>query len=75
MGSRAWTVENTVHWCRDVTFSEDKSQFRTRTTPSALAAVRDLIGGALKLAGYANTAAGRRAYTERTLVLDFYGIT
>ncbi|WP_081241698.1 ISAs1-like element IS1629 family transposase, partial [Streptomyces viridosporus] len=55
-----WTVENTVHWCRDVTFNEDKSQVRTHNTPSVLAAVRDLIRGALKLAGYVNTAAGRR---------------
>jgi predicted transposase YbfD/YdcC len=70
-----WTVENTVHWCRDVTFNEDKSQVRTHNTPSVLAAVRDLIRGALKLAGYVNTAAGRRAHTERTLVLSLYGIT
>src|SRR5690606_10522678 len=56
-----WTVENTVHWCRDVTFNEDKSQVRTHNTPSVLAAVRDLIRGALKLAGYVNTVAGRRA--------------
>ncbi|MEU3051586.1 ISAs1 family transposase [Streptomyces sp. NPDC006984] len=70
-----WTVENTVHWCRDATFNEDKSQVRTGNTPSVLTAVRDLIRGALRLAGYANTAAGRRAHTERTLVLSLYGIT
>lgn len=46
-----WTVENTVHWVRDVVFGEDKSQARTRNTPAVLAAVRDLIRGALKLAG------------------------
>lgn len=28
-----WTVENTVHWCRDVTFNEDKSQVRAHSTP------------------------------------------
>ncbi len=68
-------MENTVHWCRDVTFNEDKSQVRTHNTPSVLAALRDLIRDALKLAGYVNTAAGRRAHTERTLVLSLYGIT
>ncbi|MFE4755008.1 ISAs1 family transposase [Streptomyces mirabilis] len=56
-----WTVENTVHWVRDVVFGEDKSQVRARNAPAVLAAVRDLIRGALKLAGYVNTAAGRRA--------------
>ncbi|MGI5135422.1 ISAs1 family transposase [Streptomyces sp. CA-106110] len=70
-----WTVENTVHWVRDVVFSEDKSQVRTRNTPAVLAAVRDLIRSALKLAGYVNTAAGRRAHTERHRVLALYGIT
>jgi predicted transposase YbfD/YdcC len=29
-----WTVENTVHWVRDVVFGEDKSQVRTRNTPA-----------------------------------------
>jgi hypothetical protein len=70
-----WTVENTVHWVRDVVFGEDNSQVRTRNTPAVLAAVRDLIRSALKLAGYVNTAAGRRAHTERHRDLALYGIT
>ena len=70
-----WTVENTVHWVRDAVFGEDKSQVRTRNTPAVLATVRDLIRGTLKLAGYVNTAAGRRAHTERHRVLALYGIT
>ncbi|WP_338673841.1 ISAs1 family transposase [Streptomyces sp. SCSIO 30461] len=70
-----WTVENTVHWVRDVVFDEDKSQVRTRNAPAVLAAVRDLIRSALKLAGYVNTAAGRRAHTDRPRVLTLYGIT
>src|SRR5262245_29136823 len=28
-----WTVENTVHWVRDVVFGEDKSQVRAHNTP------------------------------------------
>jgi predicted transposase YbfD/YdcC len=70
-----WTVENTVHWVRDVVFEEDKSQVGTRNAPAVLAAVRDLIRSALKLAGYVNTAAGRRAHTDRPRVLALYGIT
>jgi hypothetical protein len=58
-----------------VVYGEDKSQVRTRNTPAALAAVRDLIRGALTLAGYVNIAAGRRAHTERHRVLALYGIT
>ncbi|MEW2051974.1 ISAs1 family transposase [Streptomyces sp. NPDC005476] len=70
-----WTVENTAHWVRDVVFGEDKSQVRTHNAPAVLAAVRDLIRSALKLAGYVNTAAGRRAHTDRPRVLTLYGIT
>jgi len=70
-----WTVENTVHWCRDVTFNEDKSQVRTANTPAVLAAIRDLVRGALTLAGHVNIAAARRTHTERPRVLALYGIT
>nr|WTB28307.1 ISAs1 family transposase [Streptomyces sp. NBC_00830]WTB28595.1 ISAs1 family transposase [Streptomyces sp. NBC_00830]WTB35774.1 ISAs1 family transposase [Streptomyces sp. NBC_00830] len=70
-----WTVENTVHWCRDVVFGEDKSQVRARNAPAVLAAIRDLIRGALHLTDHVNIAAGRRAHTERHRVLALYGIT
>ncbi|MGW2207715.1 ISAs1 family transposase [Streptomyces sp. NPDC001774] len=70
-----WTVENTVHWCRDVTFGEDKSQARTHNTPAVLTSIRDLIRGALHLTDHVNIAAGRRAHTERHRVLALYGIT
>jgi predicted transposase YbfD/YdcC len=70
-----WTVENTVHWCRDVTFSEDKSQVRTHNAPAVLAAIRDLIRGALTLAGYTNIASARRTHTDRHRVFALYGIT
>jgi hypothetical protein len=43
-----------------VTFGEDKSQVRTGTAPWAMATLRNLVIGALRLAGYANIAHGRR---------------
>lgn len=70
-----WTVENTVHRVRDVIFGEEKSQVRACKTPAVLAAVHDLIRSAPKLAGYVNTAAERRAYSERHRVLTLYDIT
>ncbi|WP_407077659.1 hypothetical protein [Streptomyces sp. SCSIO 30461] len=42
---------------------------------AAVRALRDLIRSTLKLAGYVNTAAGRRAHIERPRVLALYGIT
>ena len=57
---RHWVVEDRLHWVRDVTFSEDKSQVRTGTAPRALAAFRNLTVSALRLAGRANIAHARR---------------
>jgi hypothetical protein len=69
-----WTVENTVHWSRDVTFHEDHCQVRTANAPAVLAAIRDLVRGALHLAGYANTATGRRGHIQPDQALALYRI-
>jgi predicted transposase YbfD/YdcC len=69
-----WTIENTVHWTRDVTFREDHCQVRTAHAPAVLAAVRDLIRGALHAAGYVNTATGRRSHTSPEQALSLYRI-
>lgn len=69
-----WTIENSVHWIRDVTFDEDASQTRTRNAPAVMAALRDIIRSTFRLAGWANTASARRAHTTPTAVLTLYGI-
>jgi predicted transposase YbfD/YdcC len=55
-----WSVENRLHWVRDVTFHEDNSQVRTGTTPRALASFRNLAINTFRLAGRANIAHARR---------------
>ncbi|MFV2024337.1 ISAs1 family transposase [Micromonospora sp. LOL_028] len=52
-GHRA--VENRLHWTRDVTFNEDKSQLRTSTAPCNLAAMRNLTLNTFRLAGRARS--------------------
>ena len=37
-----WHIENRVHWVRDVTFDEDRSQVRTGSAPQVMAALRNL---------------------------------
>jgi predicted transposase YbfD/YdcC len=37
-----WTIENRLHWLRDVGFGEDRSTPRTRHAPQAFAALRNL---------------------------------
>jgi predicted transposase YbfD/YdcC len=39
---RHWTVENSLHWIRDVVFAEDASTTRSDHAPQALAALRNL---------------------------------
>jgi hypothetical protein len=46
-----WTVENRLHWVRDVTFDEDKSQIRKGSGPRVMATLRNLAISVLRLAG------------------------
>jgi predicted transposase YbfD/YdcC len=55
-----WTVENRLHWTRDVTFAEDISQVRTGSTPRVTATLRNLAINTFRLAGRANIAHARR---------------
>ena len=44
-----WSIES-LHWIRDTLYQEDKSQVRTRSGPRAMAALRNLAIGALRMA-------------------------
>lgn len=55
-----WCVENRLHWVRDVTFDEDRSQVRTGNGPRVMASLRNLAIGALRLNGATNIARALR---------------
>lgn len=55
-----WEIENRLHWVRDVTFDEDRSQVRTGSGPRALTSLRNFAISCLRLAGCANIAQGLR---------------
>ena len=57
-----WGVENKEHYVRDVTFREDAQKARTGNMPASLAALRNLVIGATRKAGFANIAHARRYY-------------
>lgn len=59
-----WEIENRLHWVRDVTYDEDRSQVRTASAPRALASLRNLAIGALRHAGATNIAKSLR-WTSR----------
>ncbi len=59
-----WSIENRLHWIRDVTFAEDLSQIRTGTGPATMAVLRNLAVSRHRLAGATNIAAACR-HTSR----------
>jgi predicted transposase YbfD/YdcC len=71
-----WHIENKIHWVRDVTYDEDRSQIRTGTGPEVMAALRNAAIGALRTAGITNIAAGTRHHArDSTRPLALLGIT
>jgi len=70
-----WRIE-ALHHTRDVTFGEDHSQIRTRSSPQVMAAFRNLSIGILKLDGHDNVAAARRHHArDATRTLTTLGLT
>lgn len=60
-----WSIENRLHYVRDVTFGEDACQVRTGAGPQVLAALRNTVIGTLRRAGYTNIAAALRSFAAR----------
>ncbi|MGB9306685.1 MAG: ISAs1 family transposase [Mycobacterium sp.] len=59
-----WTIENKLHWVRDVTYAEDHSQVRTGNGPHAMAALRNAAIGLLRLDGHDNIAKALRHHAR-----------
>ena len=59
-----WGIENRLHWVRDVTFDEDRSQVRTGNAPQVMATLRNTAISLLRLTGWDNIAAGLRHHAR-----------
>jgi predicted transposase YbfD/YdcC len=59
-----WSIENKLHWIRDVTFAEDHSQIRTGNGPAVMATLRNFALSRHRLNGHTNIAAACR-HTSR----------
>lgn len=69
-----WGIENRLHWVRDVTFDEDRSQVRIGAAPQIMAGLRNTAIGLLRLARFPNIAeAGRRCAAHPRLALTLLG--
>ncbi len=60
-----WHIENKLHYVRDVTFDEDRSQVRTGQIPQVMATLRNTAIGLLRIAKQPNIAAGCRRYAAQ----------
>lgn len=62
---RHWTIENRVHYVRDVTYDEDRSQTRTGTSAQVMATFRNIAISLHRLAGAPTIAQATRAIMRR----------
>lgn len=60
-----WHIENKLHYVRDVTYREDKSQVRTGNIPEVMAALRNTAITLMRVAGATNIAAACRRYAAQ----------
>jgi len=47
-----WEIENKIHYVRDVTFDEDRSQIRKGNGAHIMASLRNLVIGIFRLLGF-----------------------
>jgi predicted transposase YbfD/YdcC len=70
-----WGIENSLHWVRDETFREDRSQIRTGNAPRVMATLRNLAITILRRCGATNIAKTTRWLTLKIhLVLKMIGL-
>jgi predicted transposase YbfD/YdcC len=60
-----WGIEDRLHWVRDVTYDEDRSQVRTGNGPRVMASLRNLAIAILRLTGHASIAAALRYHARQ----------
>jgi len=59
-----WGTENRLHWVRDVTFDEDRSQVRTGNAPQVMATLPNTVISLLRLAGATSIAKALRHHAR-----------
>jgi hypothetical protein len=59
-----WGIENALHWVRDVTFDEDRSQAATDASPQFMAAIRNTVIAILRTNSWDNIAEALRHHAR-----------
>jgi predicted transposase YbfD/YdcC len=60
-----WHIENKLHYVRDVTYKEDKSQVRAGSIPQVMAALRNAAISLMRVSGATNIAAACRRFAAQ----------
>ena len=60
-----WSIENKLHWVRDVIFDEDASQARTGSIPHVMAALRNAAISVLRFTGRTKISQTLREFADR----------
>ena len=63
-----WTIENRLHWRRDVTLREDHCQVRKGTAPRILAVLNSFLLAVLDFLGVRNVAQQTRLFDAHPLL-------
>jgi predicted transposase YbfD/YdcC len=70
-----WSIENRLHWVRDVTFREDASQVKTGSRPRIMATLRNLVIGLIRQASHTRIAPTiRKIKNSPPLLLSILGL-
>lgn len=70
-----WSIENRLHYVRDVTMGEDACRVRSGAAPQVLAAIRNAVIGLLRGRGAVNMAAAIRSNAwNPTAALNLVGV-
>ncbi len=70
-----WSIENSLHYVRDTTFDEDRSQIRTKTAPQVMATLKNLAISILRLHTFTNIASAVRHFAaQQNLTLLSVGL-
>ncbi len=60
-----WAIENKLHYCRDVTFGEDRCRLALGHAPHAIAVLNNLVLGLLRVRGFLSIVSARRRFNAR----------
>jgi len=71
-----WSIENSLHYVRDVTFGEDHSQVRTNKGPRMMASLRNFAISLLRIFGKVKNIAKARRFlcNQQHLALQLLGV-